>query len=37
MYARATSKWYSVSPCLFATARTSLMDADDRQEKDEWA
>ena len=29
MYARATSKWYSVSPCLVATSSTSLMDADD--------
>ena len=37
MYACATSKWYSGSPRLSATVRTSLMGAaGDGQEGDEW-
>ena len=36
MYACTTSKWYNGSPRLFATASTSLMDADDGQGGDEW-
>ena len=37
MYACAMSKWYSGSLRSFAiTTSTSLMDADDGQEEDEW-
>ena len=36
MYAYATSNWYSGSPRSFATASTSLMDADNGQGEDEW-
>ena len=35
MYTYATSKWYSGSPRSFATASTSLMDADGVQGEDE--